>query len=97
VGRSSGSFAFRIVIAGALGVVGMSSAYAEQGGGTQQGHGQQNWRRGPVYQRKGSDWNKNFVHRDFRRKDRPFFQQQIPNVQSGWFTRLIRITLTFTK
>ncbi len=87
MGHSSVSITFRIVLAGALGVVGLSAASAQQGGG-QQG--------APMYQRKSSDWNQNWKHGDFRR-DRRFFQQQIPNVQSNWFTRPYPYHLDFYK
>jgi hypothetical protein len=91
VGHSSILIAFRAVLAGVLGLVVLSAALAQPGGGQQQGgqdwHGQQNWQRGPVYQRKAFDWKQGSKHVDFRNKDRRFFQQQFPNVQSNWFTR----------
>jgi hypothetical protein len=101
VGHSSVSIAFRIVLAGALGVAGMSAAFAQQGGGPQQGpQGQQNWQggqQGPVYQRKSMNWNNGWQKGNFGRKDRRFFQQQFPNVQSNWFTRPYPYHLDFYK
>ncbi|MEX0642931.1 MAG: hypothetical protein WD468_09540 [Pirellulales bacterium] len=92
MGHSSVTITFRIVLAGALGVVGMSTASAQPGGGPQQGQQQ-----GPVYQRKANNWNNGWQNGDFGRKDRRFFQQQIPNVQSNWFTRPYPYHLDFYK
>jgi hypothetical protein len=102
VGHSSVTIAFRMLLAATLGVVGLSIASAQQGGGPQQGQqGQQNWhggQHGSVYQRKAFDGKNRFKHgnSDFR-KDRRFFQQQFPNVQSSWFTRPYPYHLDFYK
>lgn len=98
MGHSSIAFAFRLVLTGLLGAVGAAAAVAQHEGGQPHGpQGQSGWQRGPVYQRKSFDWNKGPNRDDFRQKDRRFFQQQVPNVQSSWFTRPYPYHLDFYK
>ena len=98
MGHSSVTIAFRMLLAGALGVVGVSAAVAQHGGAPQHGqHGQQGGSAGPCISARRSDWNKGSEHGNFRRQDRRFFQQQVPNVQSSWFTRPYPYHLDFYK
>ena len=98
MGHSSVTITFRMLLAATLVVVGISAASAQQGGGPQQG--QQGPHRGPhgsVYQRKSQHWNNSWQNKDSFRKDRRFFQPQVPNVQSSWFTRPYPYHLDFYK
>lgn len=102
MGHSSGTIAFRMLLAAMPIVVGLSVASAQQGGGPQQGQqSQQNWNGGQhrsVYQRNAFDGKNRFGHGNFDfRKDRRNFRQQFPNVQSSWFTRPYPYHLDFYK